>query len=159
MNFEGRAEIERRRQKLQSTFEIINGHELSAEALAHYSRYLCVLISGYAEQSIKEIAADYCKKRASGPVHRYVRGQLKLLTNIDKEKLRKLVQAFDPDWWNRLEGELEDELTAFISVASTRNNISHGGDTGITVATVRQYFDQVSKVLFRLTDLFESSSK
>lgn len=134
---------------------MVNKQDLSPELLAHYARYLCVLVSGFAEQSVKELASHYCKKRASDPVHRYVRGQLSLLRNVDLEKLRKLVQAFSTEWWQQIENELGDELQAFVSVASTRNNVSHGGDSGITMNVVGQYFEQISRVLTRLSELFD----
>lgn len=157
MKFEGRSEVERRRKKLQSAFDMVDQQQMSAELLSHYSRYLCVLISGFAEQSVKELALHYCKKRSSDPVHRYVGKQLALLRNIDLDKLRKLVQSFSTEWWMLLEEELEDDLQAFVSVAGTRNNISHGGDSGITLSVARQYFEQVSRVLKRLSDLFDPS--
>jgi HEPN superfamily RiboL-PSP-like protein len=136
---------------------MVNQQKMSAEMLAHYSRYLCVLLSGFAEQSVKELASYYCKQRASSPVHRYVSMQLALIRNIDLDKLRRLVESFNTEWWRLLEEELEDELQAFVSVATTRNNISHGGDSGITLIVVRQYFEQVSRVLVRLSDLFDPS--
>jgi hypothetical protein len=159
LRFAGRAEVERRRQKLQATFVMVNQQDLSSELLAHYARYLCVLVSGFAEQSVKELASHYCKRRASDPVHRYVRGQLSLLRNIDLEKLRKLIQAFSPEWWQQIETDLGDELQAFVSVASTRNNVSHGGDSGITISVVGQYFEQVSRVLSRLSELFDPDER
>lgn len=157
MRFEGRPEVERRRQKLQSVFTMVDQQQMSAELLAHYSRYLCVLVSGFAEQSVKELVSHYCKQRASGQVHRYVSRQLTLLRNIDLDKLRKLVESFSTEWWGLLEEELEDDLQAFVSIATTRNNISHGGDSGITLHVVRQYFEQVSRVLVRLSDFFDPS--
>lgn len=88
-------------------------------------------------------------------MERYVTQQLGRLNNIDLEKLRQLVRAFNPDWLTILEEECPDELQAFLSVASTRNSVSHGGDTGITIDTVRQYFEQVAVVLMRLCELFD----
>ncbi|MFG1640803.1 HEPN domain-containing protein [Amycolatopsis sp. NPDC049252] len=155
MKLEGKAEVERRRKKSLSVISAIDGKGLDAELLSHYSRYLCVLISGYAEQSVKELAGYYCKKRSADPVHKYARGQLSLLRNIDLEKLRKLIQAFNTVWWDQLDRDFNDELQAFVSVASTRNSISHGGDTGITLATARQYFEQISVVLSKLCELFD----
>ena len=67
-------------------------------------------------------------------------------------------QSFSPDWWTTLENTRTDELEAFGSVASVRNNISHGGDGGMTMATVKQYFDQISVVLDDLSDIFDPLS-
>jgi len=151
----GTAEVDRRRQRLQSTFDLINGQAIPPELLAHYSRYLCVLVSGFIETSVEELVTHYCRIRSAEPVERFVTQQVGRINNIDLDKLRQLVYTFNPDWWAILEAEHPDELQAFLSVASTRNSVSHGGDTGITIGTVCQYFDQVTVVIVRLCELFD----
>ncbi|MQB01961.1 MAG: hypothetical protein GEU78_17130 [Actinobacteria bacterium] len=59
------------------------------------------------------------------------------------------------DWWSEIESKRRDELEAFGSVATVRNSISHGGDAGITLSSVKQYFDQVSAVLEDLSEYFD----
>jgi len=59
------------------------------------------------------------------------------------------------EWWTELETKRSDELTAFGSVATVRNAISHGDEVDITIATVIQYFNQISTVLDELCDLFD----
>ncbi len=152
---QGRAEVARRKQRLDALFRGIDGAGLSPELTAHYSRYLCVLVSGYAEQSVKELVTQYCRSKANEPIQKYVGQQLGRLRNIDLEKLRQLVESFRADWWTGLSTAREDELSAFGSVATVRNAISHGMETGITMVTVRQYFEQISVVLDDLCDLFD----
>ncbi len=112
-------------------------------------------MSGYAEQSVKELVTQYCRSKANEPIQKYVGQQLGRLRNIDLEKLRQLVESFRADWWTGLSTAREDELSAFGSVATVRNAISHGMETGITMVTVRQYFEQISVVLDDLCDLFD----
>lgn len=152
---EGRDEVLRRRKRVEMVFRDLAGAQLSAELVSHYSRYLSVLVSGYAEQSVKELVTDYCRHRAEVRIQRYLGTQLKRLQNIDLDKLRQLVQSFDPQWWEGLQLRRLDELEAFDSVTSVRNSVSHGGDSGITISTISQYFEQVSKVLDDLCDLFD----
>jgi hypothetical protein len=152
---QGRGEVVRREQRLLSLFASIDGAGLGPELTAHYSRYLCVLVSGYAEQSVKELVTQYCRSKANEPIQRYVGKQLGRLRNIDLEKLKQLIESFRPEWWTQLEATRRDELSAFGSVATLRNAISHGMETGVTLATVRQYFDQISAVLHDLCDLFD----
>ncbi len=151
----GRAEVARRKQRLVALFTAIDGAGLGPELTAHYSRYLCVLVSGYAEQSVKELVTQYCRSKANEPIQRYVGKQLGRLRNIDLEKLKQLIESFRVEWWTGLESKRGDELLAFGSVATVRNAISHGAETGITMATVRQYFEQISVVLDDLCDLFD----
>jgi hypothetical protein len=116
---------------------------------------MCVLLSGFAEQSVKELVTHYCRTSSNEKIQRYVGQQLKRLRNIDHEKLKQLVESFDTRWWTDLSDRYPDDLSAFDSVATLRNNISHGGDAGITLATFRQYFAQVSTVIDALCDLFD----
>ncbi|MGY2065568.1 HEPN domain-containing protein [Blastococcus sp. SYSU DS0619] len=152
---QGRAEVARRKQRLTATFAAIDGAGLGSELTSHFSRYLCVLVSGYAEQSVKELVAHYCRTKSNEPIQRYVGKQLGRLRNIDLEKLKQLVESFQPEWWVELEDKRADELSAFTSVATVRNAVSHGGDAGITMATIKQYFGQISVVLDDLCDRFD----
>ena len=62
MTLRGRAEVNRRRQKLAATMQSIEAASLDPELISHYSRYLCVLTSGYVEQSVKELVIHYCRE-------------------------------------------------------------------------------------------------
>lgn len=152
---QGRHEVARRRQRLVALLGAIDGAGLGAELTGHYARYLCVLVSGYAEQSIKELVAQHCRARSSESIQRYVGKQVGWLRNIDLEKLKQLIESFDLEWWRTLSHSRPDELEAFGSVAAVRNSISHGGDGSITIATLTQYFNQISAVLDDLCDLFD----
>ncbi len=152
---QGRHEVARRKQRLAALMMKIDGAGLEPELISHYSRYLCVLVSGYAEQSVKELISQYCRNKANSEIQQYVGRQMRLLRNIDYEKLRELVESFNVDWWRELEASRADELEAFGSVAAVRNNVSHGGDAGMTMGTVRQYFQQISTVLDDLCGYFD----
>lgn len=155
MTLRGRHEVERRRKRLGATLAAINGAALTPELTSHYARYACVLVSGYAEQAIKELVRQYTRNRSSAPIQRYVAAQLKRLRNINADDLRQLIESLDAAWWAALRDEMPDELMAFTSVAAVRNQIAHGEETGITIATVAQYFDDVSAVLKHLADVLD----
>jgi hypothetical protein len=152
---QGRHEVARRKAKLQAVFQAIDGASLQPELTSHFARYLCVLVSGFAEQSSKELVTHYCRLRSEARIQRYVGKQLKRLRNIDKEKLKQLVESFDPKWWQDLASRFPDELEAFDSVATLRNNISHGGESGVTLNTMKQYFKDVAVVVDALCDRFD----
>lgn len=156
--FLGRQEVDRRKRRLMSLLAAIDGAALGPELTGHYARYLCVLVSGYAEQSIKELARQYTRNKSNLPIQRYVSTQIGHVRNIDLGKLKRLLDAFDPDWYRELSEKRPDELEAFGSVAALRNNISHGGDGSITIATLKQYFEQINLVLGDLCDRFDPTN-
>lgn len=151
----GRDEVLRRKKRLESAFELIASSESAPELMSHFARYLSVLVAGHIEQSVKELVTEYARVRSEAKVQRYVGSQLKRLQNIDQEKLRKLVESFDPEWWQKIAGDRPDELAALDSVTAVRNSVSHGGDSGITLITVRQYFDLTTTLLNDLIKLFD----
>lgn len=155
----GRAEIHRRRSRLDAVFAQLDGASLQAELLSHYARYTAILISGYAEQSVKELVREYARKHADPRTQRYVGQQVDRVRNIDADKLRQIVQALDPSWWADLERDYPDELEAFKSIATVRNNVSHGGDSGITIGTSRQYLLTIDVVIKKLSDLLDPAAK
>jgi hypothetical protein len=152
VRFYGREEVTRRRQKLTATFNAVKGAGVEAELLSHYSRYLCVMVSGYFEQSIKELVLQYCRDRSADQVVRYVSRQISQLRNIDSKKLKTLIESLDPEWWQALVRDREEELEALDSVTAVRNSISHGMDSGITMATITQYYSQVDALLSDLSE-------
>ncbi|MFJ2471359.1 HEPN domain-containing protein [Glutamicibacter sp. NPDC087583] len=149
----GSAEVERRVQKTEALFALIEEQSLPAELTSHYARYLCVLVAGFAEQSVKELVSEHARTKSSPRIHRYVQGQLKLVWGLDDTKLQRLVEALDPTWWELLSEGQQEELAALESVAAIRNVIAHGGDAGITLVTIRRYFDDLKKLFRALAEI------
>ncbi|WP_411721095.1 HEPN domain-containing protein [Mycetocola sp.] len=147
------AEVDRRYKRLKAVFAGIDGQGLTSELLAHYAKYLCVLVAGFAEQSVKELVSEYARVQSSERVHRYVAGQLKLVWGLDTVKLQRIVEAMDPTWWAELKAARPEELESLASVASVRNLIAHGQDTGITIGTITNYFEDVNKLVRHLSTL------
>lgn len=151
----GRNQVARRSQRLDSVFEALSGANVGVELTAHYARYLCVLVSGFAEQSVKDLLVQHARASSHHRIVKYVGSQLKRFQNVDKEKLKQLIESFDPLWWDDLASKRADELDAFISIAGARNQIAHGGDAGITMINVRQYYEQIKVVINDLADVLD----
>ncbi len=54
----GRAEVDRQRQQLDTTFSRASGLDADAELLSDFARYLCVLVSGFVEQATIELLIE-----------------------------------------------------------------------------------------------------
>lgn len=151
----GRAEVRRRKQQLDAVFLQLQNVSLSSELVAHFSRYLCVLVSGYVEQSVKELVAQYCRTKSNAEIQRFAGTQMRKVRNIDLDRLKSVLESFDPQWWSDLAAKRPDELSALDSVAAVRNGVSHGSESGITMATITQYYAQVTVVIDDLCDLLD----
>ena len=70
------------------------------------------------------------------------------------EKILALLQAFDAQWEEDLRTATVGQLKEAVdSVVTTRHNIAHGGNAGITYATVRSYYDSAVRVIELLEDI------
>lgn len=58
----GRAEVWRLRQRLDATFKRVNLAPADAELQSDFSRYLCVLVSGYVETAVTELILEPVEK-------------------------------------------------------------------------------------------------
>ncbi len=150
-------ELSRQIQKLDRLFgltkELADG-EMSIQS--HWARYLCVLVSGFVENALKEIYSDYIKKSSSPSVAGYAIKNLLTLNNPKAEKVQQVAQSFKEDWGKEL-GTFMGEMgrkDAIDSVMNNRHQIAHGKEIGITIISLRQYFDKILEVV----DLIETQS-
>lgn len=154
----GLAEVDRRYKRMMAVFDGVSGQELPSELLSHYARYLSVLVAGFAEQSVKELASEFARQQASLRVHRYVAQQLRMVWGLDVPKLQRLIEAMDPAWWDGITHDYPDELDALASVAGLRNLIAHGQDAGVTIGTARSYAESINRLMRHLSRLMGDPS-
>lgn len=141
-------EVMRAKQKLDNLFEKINHLPDDNELKAHWARYLCILVSGFIENSVRAIYSQYAKNKAIPNIANFVERKLDDLQNPKMEKILQLTGAFSLQWESNLrkatEGELKDAID---SIVANRNNIAHGQDVGITYATIKDYYEKAFKVI------------
>lgn len=117
----------------------------SIESQAHWAKYLCVLVSGYAEQSIREILLSYAGT-AAPHLSRYVEATWPNSRNMKADVIAETLSSFSEEWGNKFRRWLEEspERKATINnVVGWRNNIAHGSEantTGVTMNSVRAAF-------------------
>ena len=121
---------------------------------AHWARYLCVLVSGFVENALKEIYSDFIKRTASPPVAGYAIKNLLTLNNPKAEKVQQITQSFKEDWGKELESFMGENgrKDAIDSVMNNRHQIAHGKEIGITINTLRNYFDRILEVVTLLEE-------
>jgi len=114
----------------------------------HWARYLCVLVSGFIEVSIRAILTEYVKNKSAPSVANYVVRGLDRFQNPNMERILQTLGAFNPAWADEIgkltEGELKDAVD---SVRANRNNIAHGGNVSIRYRTIASYYDNAVKVI------------
>jgi HEPN superfamily RiboL-PSP-like protein len=153
----GRSEVYRMKAVLDQTFTRINGvGPGEIELASDFARYLCVLVSGFLEKSLQEMAMQCCRRMAGGPALNYAIAQLEWAQNPSVDNLLTLVGNFSLDWQDELEVFLSPERRSAIgSVVGLRNAVSHGRPGGVTIVTVRDYYRRVVEVVEFLVNRFD----
>lgn len=151
----GADEVRRQQKKLNAVFVLIDGTDISDEARSHFARYLCVRLAGFAEQSLKDLVSAHARNQSTATVHRFVEGRMGKLWGINQTKLKETLDSLNPEWWDALSQKLPDEVEALQSVGKLRDNISHGGDNGVSLPTVQQYRDSIFRLVAHLCALLD----
>ncbi|MCP4581671.1 MAG: hypothetical protein GY839_08610 [candidate division Zixibacteria bacterium] len=124
-----------------------------SELVAEWSKYLCVLTSGYLENCIRAIYSEYIKKRSHPNVSNFAQYNLNAFQNPKMEKICQLAGFFNSSWAEDLrkgtEGELKDGVD---SIVANRNIIAHGRDVGLTYSNLLRYYENAQSVLKILND-------
>jgi len=129
------------KQRIDSLFDRISTLPIDEEFYAHWSRYLCVLISGFIENAMRILLTEYSKSKSHPNVSNYVSKQIKRITNLNIEKILQLLGSFDSEWRNVVEQNITDaQKDAIDSIIANRHNIVHGRSVGITIHRVKNYY-------------------
>ncbi len=134
-------------QWLDNLFEKIKDIE-DSKLQSHWARYLCVLVSGYLEISVRAIYSEYSSEKANRNVANYVVSRLERFQSPKMGNILELTRAFSQQWAEELETATVGELKASVdSIVANRHNIAHGQDTGISYVTIRGYYQNAIKVV------------
>jgi hypothetical protein len=145
------------KQKIDALFVKTKDLNADPELISHWSRYLCVLVSGFVEASVRTLIAEYATARSAPEVAHFVGNKLKMFTNAKTNKILDLVAEFGSDYKDQLASTLTDEhKDAVDSVVSNRHLIAHGKDVGIGIGTIRRYYDSVVKAVEEIEKQFEA---
>lgn len=123
--------------------------QLSAE----YAKYLCVLVSGYVEESLRVLLLSYLARKSSPNVARFVATQIKGITNLKYSKLKSVLESFSPDWGCKFESVVDDSRRdALDSVVTNRHLIAHGKHTSISLGRIGGYYGLIKRVVKDLSE-------
>ena len=77
-------DVLREKQKIDAIFDLIKRLEADEELLAHWAKYLCVLTSGFIENSLRIMLTFYAKNRTTPQVSNYVESCMKGITDSSR---------------------------------------------------------------------------
>ncbi|MBS0017870.1 MAG: hypothetical protein KFF72_16235 [Arthrospira sp. SH-MAG29] len=148
--------VVRYKQQLDDLFKKISQLPEDTEMQSHWSRYLCIRVSGFLEVSVRSIYSQYAKDKASPFVANYIEKQLSGFQNPNMQKILNIAGSFNPEWSDELgkfvQGEIKDAID---SIVVNRNKIAHGDNVGITYVRIKAYYQNAVKLVDMLEKLCE----
>jgi hypothetical protein len=145
----GSPQVDSLRKRLDAAFaRVASLKEMDLEVQSDFARYLCVLVSGYVETVVAQIAIEHCERRAQPSVSSYAGSQLSRVQNVNADRLLQLMGYFDSAWRKELEAFIDGRRKeALDSVVALRNEIAHGKHVGVTYARIREYYLSIKEVV------------
>jgi hypothetical protein len=135
------------KQKLDYLFLLISRVE-NEELKSHYAKYLCVLVSGFIENSLKTIFSEYVKNRSHVHIINYVQNNIKYITSLNEDSIAQLLGSFNNDWYQIFKSTVSDsQKDALDSVVANRHLIVHGRTVGLTYIRIKVYFEHIVETI------------
>ncbi len=152
--------LELQEKRLDNLFEKVSTFEEN-EIKSHLAKYLCIQTSGYLENVIKELIAEYhdgtCKKNTEY----FVNQKLRHFTNVDNKKLEYLLNSFNVKWFDMYFDKISDrQHQSLNSIVSQRHLISHGRESmsNISFLNMVQYYDDLKEIVKVLRLVIQKSN-
>lgn len=141
-------DISREKERLDNIFDRVSHLEADEELMAHWAKYLCILTSGFIENSLRMILIRYVTDKACPEVCNFIESSVKGITNLNDEKIMQLLGAFSSKWRERfIQKRTDMQKSAIDSVIANRHLIVHGRSVGLTVARMKDYYREVVKAI------------
>lgn len=138
-----------RKQYLDALFETVKGFKGDFEISSSLARYLCVLVAGFLETSIREILIDHAQKTSSVNVVTFVSNRLEHMRSPYMDNILDLLGSFSEDWKKAVKDAVRKaDLGQHIdAIAKDRNEIVHGAQLDITYGQISSYYEKAVELV------------
>ncbi|WP_414528732.1 HEPN domain-containing protein [Nodularia chucula] len=143
------------RQKIDNLFEKVACF-IEPEIKSEWSKYLCILVSGFIEESLRVLLEEYCKNKASPNIQKFVTKQIESITNCKTSRITEILGKFSPIWQSEFTNKIGNEIKDSIdSVVINRHQIAHGKSVGMSYHSVSNWYKNVKKAVEILEEVIK----
>ncbi|TVP55819.1 MAG: hypothetical protein EA343_24710 [Nodularia sp. (in: Bacteria)] len=143
------------RQKIDNLFNKV-AYFTEPEIKSEWSKYLCILVSGFIEESLRVLLEKYCEDKASPNIQKFVTKQIESITNCKTSRITEILGKFSPIWQSEFTNKIGDQIKDSIdSVVTNRNTIAHGRSVGMTYNSVFNWYKNVKKAVEILEEIIK----
>jgi hypothetical protein len=137
-----------RKQRIDNLFSKVGAFAADGEMQSHWVAYLCVIVCGFLDTTVRSVYSEYASTRAEPAVQRFVGRQLRRQQNLNMEKILQICEAFDHGWRVQLEAAVQGERAASVnSIVANRNRIAHGDSVDLTYGQLNRYYERTLEVV------------
>jgi RiboL-PSP-HEPN len=141
------------RQRIDTLFSKVASISNPADQ-SEWSKYLCVLVSGFIEESLRVLLEEYTRTHSAPNIQNFVEKQIGNITNCKTSRILEVLSKFSQDWANDFSNQIQatssiaDEIKNSIdSVIANRHDIAHGRNVGITYTRIFNYYNNIKKAV------------
>jgi hypothetical protein len=139
--------IHRQKQSLDELFKAARNLS-DPEIQSHWSRYLCVLVSGFLENSVELCLSEYSNRVSNPVVSNFVSVKLRGFQNPKMGAILELFGSFNPDWKVQIEAATQGQLCDSVnSIVGNRHKIAHGESVSLSMSGITAYYDDAVAVV------------
>jgi hypothetical protein len=143
------------RQRIDNLFKKVALFE-ELEIKSEWSKYLCILVSVFIEESLRVLLEKYCENKASANIQKFVGKKIDNITNCKTEKIKRILLEFSSDWENEFTNKINDQIkTAIDNVVQNRHKIAHGKSIPMSYHNILNYYNNVKKAVEILEEIIK----
>ncbi|MEY2911461.1 MAG: hypothetical protein RLZZ184_770 [Cyanobacteriota bacterium] len=143
------------RRKIDNLFEKVACFEELA-IKSEWSKYLCILVSGFIEESLRVLLEKYCENKAPANIQKFVVKKIDNITNCNTGKIKGILDDFSSDWGNEFTNKINDQIkTAIDNVVQNRHKIAHGKSIPMSYHNILNYYNNVKKAVEILEEIIQ----
>lgn len=118
-----------------------------------YANYAGLKAAGLVEFGVREILAEYGRRRGNDQLARYVRNVVEWENSLNCDKIEKLLGRFDITWWPSICGRTTAAQRAAVdSLKTLRDQYAHGTHNGTGYLIVEGYYFGAKNLVNEMAD-------
>src|SRR5947208_6171423 len=89
--------------QLEKLFTKASTFSQDPEVQSHWTKYLCILTSGFMEVGVRTICCEYAKNKSHQNIASFVESRLKRFQNAKMERILQTAGIFNTQWRSDIE--------------------------------------------------------
>lgn len=123
-----------------------------------FANHVVLAGAGYVESSVLAMLSEYGRIHGNTKISRFVEKSISRNNSLNCEKIAKILDQFDKDWWPAIVvSTAAENIAAVDSLKTLRDQVAHGKPNGTGYMTVRDYYVKSKRFVFDFASIVGAS--